>query len=157
MKFSKDFPLIAFLLIGSFLGVFIAVMFPLRASLGHRYKAICASHLKRMQEALTLYTQDYEGTLPVASFWMDKAKPYVSEPKIFGCPALKKESYGYAMNVNLSGKRLQDFPGQPVPMIYDSVNLARNATDPFTSLPDPPRHFGNNVCYPDGSVKTVLP
>ena len=37
-------------------------------------------------------------------------------------------------------------------MLYDSSNLARNATDPFTSLPNPPRHLKNNIFSLDGTI-----
>jgi prepilin-type processing-associated H-X9-DG protein len=42
-------------------------------------------------------------------------------------------------------------------MFYDSSNLARNATDPVSSLVLGGRHSGkNNFTYADGHVKGIL-
>jgi len=39
-------------------------------------------------------------------------------------------------------------------LIYDSTNLARNAHDAVTTLPNPPRHAGGNyIGYADGSAR----
>ena len=47
---------------------------------------------------------------------------------------------------------------QTAPMIYDSINYARNASDPLLSLPNPGRHEGYNVIgYADGHAKHVAP
>lgn len=45
---------------------------------------------------------------------------------------------------------------ETIPLVYDSSNLARNAADPFTSLPDPPRHRENRAVYLDHEVRIPL-
>jgi prepilin-type processing-associated H-X9-DG protein len=46
----------------------------------------------------------------------------------------------------------QSSPSRPARALYDSSNLARNASDPGTSLPNPPRHLGSVIGYADGHV-----
>jgi hypothetical protein len=65
----------------------------------------------------------------------------------------------------VSRKALADFDiPEQVPLLYDSTNLARSASDALTSLPKPGRHQmregrqgpirqGNNVGYLDGSAR----
>jgi hypothetical protein len=117
----------------------------------------CTTQLRRLFIAFSAYSMDYDGYLPRASYWMDQAQSYTLDNG-YHCPAVSGENnYGYAMNVQLSGKSLHRFSDQTMPMLYDSANLARNATDFFTSLPNPPRHRVNVVCYADGSVKKLRP
>lgn len=47
------------------------------------------------------------------------------------------------------------------PLLFDSINLARNASDPFVSLPNPPRRHtegqppANYIAYADTHAKAV--
>lgn len=61
---------------------------------------------------------------------------------------------GYALNAGVINTKSPD-PTR-IPFIYDSINLARNASDLATSLPLPGRHKGrNNVAYLDAHAKSV--
>ncbi|MFI5385823.1 MAG: hypothetical protein ACHQ50_06850, partial [Fimbriimonadales bacterium] len=56
-----------------------------------------------------------------------------------------------ALNAGVKTTRVD--PAATTPLIYDSVNLARNASDLVGSLPNPGRHHGhNNLCFADGHV-----
>jgi hypothetical protein len=126
-----------------------------------------------MSKAMQMYAQDYDDHLPVAANWMDGVTPYAassgSQEDVLRCPTVKATSpkgYGYAFNSTLSGKRFSKITASALtPIVYDSTNLAKNANDPQTSLPSPPRHRArrmrpgggqlNIMGYVDGHAKAI--
>jgi prepilin-type processing-associated H-X9-DG protein len=116
----------------------------------------CSSNEKQMGLGLLQYSDDYDQTLPNSSTWMDTIHPYTRVD--FACPDVRwpgPAGYGYAFNSRLSGKKIDSTTSQAdTPIIYDSTDLHRNATDPLTSPPSPPRHDGgNNFLILDGHVR----
>ncbi|MCX7686540.1 MAG: DUF1559 domain-containing protein [Fimbriimonadales bacterium] len=140
-----------------------AVLSPVFAQAREKARATaCMSNLRQMGSAFAMYAQDHRGQLPPASRWMDAITPYLPRPeRTLRCPSVPAQSFGYAYNSQLSGMNYQNARVQKpdVPLVYDSVNLARNATDPVTSLPNPPRHLGNanHALLVDGTVQSVAP
>ncbi|MEN3001055.1 MAG: hypothetical protein ABDI19_04340 [Armatimonadota bacterium] len=122
----------------------------------------CIVNLHRLVRAQITYAQDYDGYLPDASRWCDLTRPYVRDfvdRAVYRCPAVPQEQgFGYAMNVHLS-RQNWDAIQNPMrtPLLYDSSNLAWNTHDPFTSLPNPPRHGrqGNTIAFATGAVRSV--
>jgi hypothetical protein len=123
---------------------------------------------------MAMYAQDYDDRLPAAATWADGLTPYVasagaSDNNVLQCPtvqAVNPNGYGYAFNSKLAGKSVSKVavPSQ-MQIAYDSTNLARNASDPVTSVPSPPRHRArrmrrgggrvNIVSYVDGHAKAI--
>jgi prepilin-type processing-associated H-X9-DG protein len=134
-----------------------AILFPVFAQARERARqAVCMSHLNQMSQALAMYSQDYDDRLPRRATWMDGLGPYTHQEAVFHCPSVRASgpaAYGYAFNSALASQKRSKLP-QPasVRALYDSSNLARNAGDPGTSLPNPPRHLGNVIAYADGHV-----
>lgn len=125
-------------------------------------RTACLSNLKQIGFAQLAYLGDYDDHFPDRDVWMDSVLPYIKEEKQFRCTALYKEAnpqlYGYAFNANLSKAKFPAKGPEAVPLVFESLNLARNASDPFISLPKPGRHEGrNNVGYADGHAKILLP
>jgi prepilin-type processing-associated H-X9-DG protein len=120
----------------------------------------CMSNLKALASAQLMYANDYRNQLPIASQWGDLIRPY-AKPDHYRCPSIRQgQGFGYAMNVRLSRQRVGAHVGASLPpLLYDSSNLAWNAHDPVSSLPNPPRHkrWGNNVAFADGHVRAVPP
>ena len=94
---------------------------------------------------------------------MDAIYPYHKNEWIERCPTFVKDKevpknlYGYAMNQAMSGAKPPPNP-DTVPLIFESVNLARNASGTLDSLPNPGRHDGkNSIGYADGHAKAVDP
>jgi hypothetical protein len=129
----------------------------------------CPDHLKVLWNAFNLYAQDWDA-LPPAAGWMDNQEivSKVPENVDFHCPAVSNghdNRYGYAYNEEVAGRSLgqrtslkQMANAAKTPLIYDSTDLAKNATDRFTSLPKPGRHDGvDYVLYLDGHVGEVKP
>lgn len=105
-----------------------------------------------------MYAEDWD--LPPRENWMDAITPYTKNHVMEHCSEVRGPAeYGYAYNSQLSGldeTKIAD-PGK-LPMIYDSTNLARNASDPVASLPKPGRHEGrNSISYADGHARAAKP
>jgi prepilin-type processing-associated H-X9-DG protein len=122
------------------------------------------AHVKQWELGLIMYSAENNELLPFRDEWMDAAAPHLSwkPAEEMKCTELASQGqgvFGYAFNASLSRKNHEKI-AQPdkVPMIYDSINYARNASDLFTSLPHPPRHKGYNVIgYADGHVSSKMP
>jgi len=123
-------------------------------------RTACLANVKMLGTGMQIYVADYDERLPDRDKWMDSLLPYTKNESLFVDPLIKKVpgQYGYAFDSHLSGQLQSSIKNRDQqPMIYDSLNLGRNASDPFTSLPSPGRHDGkNNIGYLDGHVKAVL-
>lgn len=137
-----------------------AVLFPVYACACKRATpaTACLSNVKQLATALIIYTSDYDDRLPNRDRWMDAISHITKNPRVFIDPEIKtEEQYGYAFDSHLSNRNVNSFkkPEQHS-MLYDSINLARNASDPFNSLPNPGRHKGkNSIAYLDGHAKRI--
>ena len=117
----------------------------------------CLSNLKQQASGLLQYADDHDDRFALRDGWMDGIAPYVKPEGVFHDPELPKGAYGYAFNAALSSAKAPKSP-ERAPMVYDSVNPVRNASDAMTSLPRPGRHGGKNtVAYADGHAKRVAP
>jgi prepilin-type processing-associated H-X9-DG protein len=142
------------------LGIVILILWPLEAGERNPLGTRCLSNLRQLSLGMLMYESDWDG-LPRRDQWMDRLLPYIKQENIIFCPALRDEHsehgwFGYAMNSVLSGKSTEKLK-QPErePLVYDSINLARNASDPVLSLIWPGRHEGaNNVAFADGHVRS---
>jgi hypothetical protein len=151
-----------FILLLAGLAIMGALLFPVFAQARERARqAICLSNVKQLSLAMQMYAQDYDDRLPQRANWMDSLELYVKNEAVLHCPSVRQDSptsYGYAFNSALGGKKRSKLPGlATTPALYDSSNLARNASDPVTSLPNPPRHLGNVIGYADGHVARRAP
>lgn len=145
----------------SVVAVFGAILFPVFVQAREKARlTACMSNVKNLSRAVLLYAQDNDEHFPLGSEWMDRITKYQPNDKFYHCPSaagVKTVRFGYAFNSDLAEQSLEkvDDPRQ-VPMIYDSSNLSRNATDAVTSLPNPPRHDshrGNVIGYVDGRAR----
>jgi hypothetical protein len=138
--------------------------FPVRAdrSCERRRSLHCFVNLRSTAFALLTYIQDYDEVFPPASRWMDCVLPYLRQgnsPDALRCPSVSPPGFGYAYNSRLSKVSLLSIErSAQTPLVYDSFKLSRNASDPVTSLPDPPRHEGfHGMCFTDGHARGVKP
>lgn len=139
-----------------------AILFPVFSQAREAARsASCMSNEKQMSLGLLMYAQDYDQKLPPSTQWMALESPYIKNDSVYHCPSLHADgptAYGYAMYSPLSGTLTTDVANpQQVPLLFDSSNLAYNATDTGTSFANPPRHRGsNNVAYLDGHAVRTL-
>lgn len=122
----------------------------------------CPENLKQLYNAVMLYADSWDNTLPPAEIWMTAIKENVPKDEWLHCPEVAGaggEHYGYAMNAALGGKRVSDMKdAAKTPLFYDSTDVKVDAHDAVSSLPKPGRHGGrNNILYLDGHVESVPP
>ena len=125
---------------------------------------ICLSNVKQSSTGMLIYVGDENDRLPPRDVWMDATFPYVKTETLWHCPSVPKGAYGYAFNGALSTMKAAK-PHDPAatPLLYDSVDPIRNASDLCASLPLPGRHGRpegegpgrNTVGYVDGHAKAV--
>jgi prepilin-type processing-associated H-X9-DG protein len=150
--------LLMVLLVFALLG---AILFPVYTNGGPSRSTGCLSNVKQMGVMQIMYAADYDDRFPLRDNWMDSTQEYRKSEGILRCPTFAfdekapKNLYGYAMNQAMSGAKIPPKP-DTVPLIFESVNLARNASGTLDSLPNPGRHNGKNMIgYADGHVKAV--
>ena len=134
--------------------------------------SFCLQNLRSAQRGIDLYSQDYDETLPRSAAWMDDMSPYLKNRTELKCPIVRvanPQGFGYAFNSKLSAAKTAKIETpSTTAAIYDSSDIARNASDAFTTLPSPPRHVSptrkeanklpahnNLVLYADGHVRLL--
>jgi hypothetical protein len=92
----------------------------------------CSSHLNQLAVAFKSYARDHNGLLPDSATWVDDLSRYAGsgpdKHDVFHCPADRAAGRSsYAMNRNLSGKRLQDIvdPAHMV-LLYETKQSGLN-------------------------------
>ena len=116
-------------------------------------KAVGVENAKRLAYGLIQYQSDHDDRYPDRDGWRDSIEPYVLSKTVMADHSVPKGASGYAFNGSLSRAKMPKAPAE-VPMVYDSVNPIRNASDLVTSLPNPGRHGGRDYMgYADGHVK----
>jgi prepilin-type processing-associated H-X9-DG protein len=143
---------------GAVIGIFVVAAYPL--AFQHRIickKTSCLSNVKQLATASFIYSADYDDHFADRDHWMDVLYPYSKNEDILRCPDLNDMSgriYGYAFNSWLAPRVATDVESPAeTPYIFESLNLARNASDPFVSLPLDDHRGGlvrRNVGYLDG-------
>jgi len=99
-KQASAFTLIELLVVIAIISILAAILFPVFAKVREKAKqASCASNLKQLGAAMTMYTQDYDETPPCytaggptadgnsLSYWPNALDPYVKERKAWYCPS----------------------------------------------------------------------
>ena len=98
-RFLKGFTLVEILIVIAILGVLAGLLFPVfaRARESGR-RASCASNLKQIGVAISLYASDNNQTYPSIEgprafcTWLNYIDPYVKNSQIFQCPSNRDEN-----------------------------------------------------------------
>ena len=152
------------LLIGVLVLLLGAIFWPVHTVDRVSRKGTCLSNVKQLGLATMIYAGDADERYPLRDAWMDALVPYTKNESIYHCPVVPKGTYGYALDSRRSGAKPPPDPAR-APLIFESANPIRNASDPLLSLPNPGRHPGraeggdmgrNSVAYADGHAKVVL-
>jgi len=117
---------------------------------------ISRGRLKACDLGMIMYANDYDDVLPLANKWMDELDPYLRSETDYHSPKIGDtgSKYGYAFDITVAGKNLVNIPNPATQlMLFDSTDLARNATAPESTIPSPPRYGkSNTLAYADGHV-----
>lgn len=117
---------LAFLIIGLPLLWTLPTFYYLRAQTA-RHNSGCVQNLKMIYGALHIYAADHHGALPAGANWKAAILPYLEDATLLRCPADgdKTHPVSYAMNANLSGKKLQDIKNpHDVILLYETTSKA---------------------------------
>ncbi len=142
-------------------GLFGAVFFPVVACACSKASAGrgCLSQVKQIGMAHLMYAADHNDRLPHRDLWMDAVAPYVKNKEtLLVDPEVKGHGqHGDAFDSRLSERVIEEVKDpEHQPLVFDSINLGKNASDPSTSLPNPGRHEGkNSIVYLDGHAKRI--
>lgn len=132
-----------------------AILFPVFATTGHlSHRSPCINRLKQASLGILIYQGDADDRYPGRDEWVDASFPYVKNWDVFRCPSVGKTLWGYSFNGALSRAKTPKLP-EKNPLIYDSTNLTKNASDLVTSLPAVPRHGKNMMAYADGHARAL--
>ena len=134
--------------------VLAAILFPVFAqNKGGPKRSVCLGNLKQIGRGLVQYAEDSDDRLPGRDVWMSALGPYLRNKDVLHCDRVPKGAHGYAFNAALDRAKPPKDPAD-VPMVYDSANPGRNASDRVASLPSPGRHSGTDfIAYADGHAR----
>jgi hypothetical protein len=129
----------------------------------HAPRTACLSNIKQLSVGMAIYSADHDDLFALRDSWMDSILPYTKNDSLnrsFDLPQ-GTPGFGYAMNSTLHSRHADtvDDPSRH-PLLYDSINFARNASDPFRRLPRDGRHKRSgsglvHVAHADTSAKAV--
>ena len=126
---SRAFTLIELLVVIAIIAILASILFPVFAQARAKARQTsCASNLKQMGTASTMYLQDYDETMLCyvngsSNYWPNAIAPYVKERRIWYCPdfprntgAPSPNSSTYGANFNI----VNCINGAPAPLILAS-------------------------------------
>ncbi len=134
------------------------LLFPIFANVKEGIPIGCLGRLRSMSNAMLQYVGENDDHFPRRDIWMDIAQRSERWAGTFHCPNAPIGAFGYAFNGALDGVTESGLADpMTTPLLYDSVNPIRKASDLVRSLPSPGRHEGcDNLAYVDGLVKSVV-
>lgn len=104
----SGFTLIELLVVIAIIAILAAFLFPVFARAREKARQTsCLSNLRQIGTALSLYTEDHDGTYPRGQFWpftgvhtwIDVLEPYAKNTQIFRCPTGGNDPFGYGYNI----------------------------------------------------------
>ncbi len=140
----------------------IAILFPVFTKVKNGHRSPTLSNMKQLALATLMYATDFDEHLPPAETWVDVIEPYHKNDFITHDPSIndrKDDEYGFAFFEPVSGldtRTVRD--PDMVPMLFQSVLMARNAHSDLSTLPSIPRNGKANwVALLDGHAKAFPP
>jgi hypothetical protein len=106
------------------------------------------SNIKQLATGAVIYTTDYDDRLPLAATWGVDLVPYTKNEELFNDPFIRPAKFGYAFFTPVAGldPATIERPDE-VPLIFQSLILAKNAHSDLRSLPLTPRVKGTMDIY----------
>lgn len=139
-----------------------AVLFPIFQGAKVASDKDCLSNVRQLALSMVMYSNDYDDRLPEREKWYDASMLFTKQR--YRCPKVPESingasTVGFAFNSRLDRLDVvKAVDPQDTVMLYDSVDLLPNASDPVTSVPVDPRHNGLNCFgYMDGHAKAYPP
>lgn len=111
-------------------------------------RRLCLRNVRVIASASILYAADHDGRLPTGQGWPGALQPFTRRrmENTAACPLIHREhpeQYGIAFNEAIAGKALASIENEKTPVAFDSAVLKRGAVAGLDTLPNPPRHPGD--------------
>jgi prepilin-type N-terminal cleavage/methylation domain-containing protein/prepilin-type processing-associated H-X9-DG protein len=132
MRRSKGFTLIELLVVIAIIAILAAILFPVFAKAREKARQTsCLSNLKQLGNAITMYSQDYDGMMVSAyatslypgetknKFWYNQIEPYTKNETIWWCPSGKVNDWNYGTIYGISCK-FTPSPGLPLSPVSET-------------------------------------
>ncbi len=128
------------------------------------HRAGCAQNLRALSLAFETYADDWDDRLPHVGGWPNAISPYMKfGDQCYHCPGDPAQRWpaqrwpDYACNPFLAGMKMHDITNPTgVIVFFDSNAGTPSPADTGQSLPNPPRHGRNNLCFLDGHVAALV-
>lgn len=127
---------------------------------GHRRSDL--AYVKVLAFGLLMYASDWDERSPPAEGWFDRLNGVLGGYSyVARCAGLseEQEGFGHALARGMPGTRLDTLEQlASTPLVFDSIDLSRNAVSFPSQMPDPGRNDGKNaIAYADGSARFLEP
>jgi prepilin-type N-terminal cleavage/methylation domain-containing protein/prepilin-type processing-associated H-X9-DG protein len=115
---NVGFTLIELLVVIAIIAILAAILFPVFAQAREKARqTACLSNGKQLANAIAMYTQDYDETLPMGGYtigtvtgrWFVDIYPYVKNLDAYTCPSKNEDNY--RIPTNNAGPRTNSFAG----------------------------------------------
>lgn len=120
------------------------------------FSMVSQNNVRELCQAISAYSQDYDGKFPPAATWCDATKKYASNDSIYIDPAALTKRSGYGFNSALGGISESDVasPAETV-MIFESDNGWNANGGPEAMIRTPRYDKGFDIGYVDRHVSLV--
>lgn len=129
VRLSRGFTLIEPLVVIAITSILAAILLPtFMQAMEKARQVVCASNLRQLAMAISMYAEDYGGLLPYVGYldtasqwqgngwlWAELIQPYVMNEGVFSCPTTRGAvSYGMNGLVSGAGSDSVEWPSQTV-------------------------------------------
>jgi len=180
------FTLIELLIVVTILAILCALLFPVFSAAREKARqSVCATHLRQLGQAVSMYSQDYDGILPLGLVptaqggrwqigtpivfpvpqpmgWWDLVWPYVKNEGLYYCPSEQVRLPGYGMNYYVSGRGEDEVEDSSARILLTEGRVPHAPNETMGPMLDPNslwiayRHSdGLNFLFLDGHVTWV--
>lgn len=141
--------------------VAVVMLYPVfvRAPYGHRPSDL--AHIKQVAVGLIMYASDWDERFPPRDRWFDRVNDTaIKNEAVARCVGLLEEDpegFGHALNAPMAGADADALSSPATSLlVFDSIDLSRNAVSTVEQIPNPGRNNGRNtIGYVDGHAKMV--
>ena len=142
-----------------FVAIIMALLMPaISTARTHAMTAMSLNNAKQICFAMMIYCEENDGRLPLADNWPAALNEYIGDEKILTFPFAPEAGRAYAMNAQLSGRKLREIRQPHRTVLIFEVELGSPPAGGRELLPERPRgRRGYVIGFLDGHTEIVPP